>query len=326
VHRGCKYRSVAPFHPGHPGLRMKELERNSPPLPYTVPPFSGELLSSWLTRIAADYRISLAQLCRHLGLSAVTSPITDKGLKEADIRRVAASTRSTADDIRRMIRQPVQRSSINLVAGRAPIQFCRNCRALHAGATAEPVGIMSWFEFWQIECLECRLPFSTNVKPDLPWSDPARDYPEWFSKLLPVARKGGRRLEVFARCPIGRQLAPVAVLNLLSIPLRRRLVGYRSSYDRNWGQYHRTAELFVPGLRTLSSEHQLIPKAWTSRKPVRLVTARAILLAAMAAFFVNVRHSFRRVTETAFGGTLASVRRWFNALPWTSRTILSASF
>jgi hypothetical protein len=185
---------------------------------------------------------------------------------------------------------------------------------------------MSWFEFWQIECLECRLPFSTNVKPNLHQSDPARDYPEWFSKVLPVARKGGRRLEAFARCPIGGELTPVAVLCLLSISLTRRLVDYRSSYDRNWGRYHQIAELFVPGLRTLSSEHQLIPNAWTSGKPVRLVTPRAILLAAMAAFFVNVRHSFRRVTEIAFGGTLASVRRWFNALPWSSRTILSARF
>lgn len=304
---------------------MKGIEQNSLPLPYTVPPFPGELLSSWLTRIAADYRISLARLCQHLGLSVVTSPNTDNGLEEADIRRIAASTRSDPDDIRRMIRRPVQPSGINLVAGHAPIQFCRECRAQHVGATAEPVGIMSWFEFWQIECPECRLPFSTSVKIDQHLCDPGREYPEWFSKVLPAARRGGQRLGSFARRPTGVGLAPVAVLNLLSMPLRRRLIDYRSSYDRNWGQYHRIAELFVPGLRKLSSEHQLVPKAWTSRKPVRLVTARTILLAAMAAFFANVRHSFRRVTKTASEGTLASVRRWFNALPWVSRTMLSAS-
>lgn len=297
----------------------------SPPLPYTVPPFPGELLSSWLTRIAADYRISLARLCQHLGVPLVTGSLTDNTFKAADIQRLAASTRSDADDVRRMIRRPLQPKAVGLVARCAPIQFCTGCRALHTGATVEPVGIMSWFEFWQFECLECRLPFSTTTNADLHQCNPARDFPEWFSKVLPLARKGGRKLALFARGRFDVDLAPIEVLNLLSKPLRRKLIDYRSSYDLNWGKYHRIAELFVPGLRKLSSEHQLMPETWTVRRPVRLVTARAILLAAMAAFIANPRRGFRRVTEIAAGATLASVGRWFNALPSGSRRMISAS-
>ena len=87
---------MASFHPGHLGLHMRAFEQDSSPLPYTVLPFPGELLSSWLMRLAVDYQISLTQLCQHLGVSIVTSPITYNGLEEVDIRRIAASTQSSS--------------------------------------------------------------------------------------------------------------------------------------------------------------------------------------------------------------------------------------
>jgi hypothetical protein len=46
----------------------------------------------------------------------------------------------------------------------------------------------------------------------------------------------------------------------------------------------RLAELFVPGLADLWRAN-LIPEPWTNRRPVRLVTARTILLAGMATAF-----------------------------------------
>jgi TniQ len=300
---------------------------SNPPLPYTPAPFPGELLSSWLKRIATDYRISLPHLAQHLGLSAVNAGMIDSHLKEADIRRIAASTRSDPADIRRMLRRPLRHPAKNLVASQAPIQFCPMCRAVHASTTIEPVAIKAWFEFWRIECLHCRIPFTSVATPNLlRRCNPAREYPEWFSQILPIARIGGQRLAAFARRPLGIPLSPTAVLNLLSMRLNMRMTAadYRAAPDTvSWGNYHCVAELFVPGRAKLLSDEHLVPEIWTDRKPVRLVTARTILFAAMAAFFADVRLGFRRITDRASATMMVVVDRWFDELPSVSRELLA---
>jgi hypothetical protein len=77
-------------------------------LPYTPCPFPGELLSSWLKRIATEFGIPLTHLAHHLGMSASTPDRIDTGLTEADLRRVARATRSSDHEIRAMIRQPLK--------------------------------------------------------------------------------------------------------------------------------------------------------------------------------------------------------------------------
>jgi hypothetical protein len=295
------------------------------PLPYTPAPFPGELLSSWLKRIAAEYRISLTHLAQHLGLSTSRSELIDLSLAEADIRRIAAATHSSHADIRRMMHRPRQRAVKALISSQAPIQFCSACRALHASRTTEPVAVKAWFEFWQIECSQCQIPFTPIAKPDLRRCNPAREHPEWFSQILPIARIGGRRLADFARRPLRVVLPPTAVLNLLSMRLRTDTypaVHGAGSAPSRWDNYHCLAELFVPGLRERLSEDPLVPGTWTARKPVRLVTARTILFAAMAEFFADATIGFKRVTESATATMMVVVDRWFNGLPPQSRELL----
>jgi hypothetical protein len=55
---------------------------------------------------------------------------------------------------------------------------------------------------------------------------------------------------------------------------------------------------------------------------VRLVTARTILLAAMAAFFADVRLGFS-ITDRASATMMVVVDRWFNELPSVSRQLLA---
>jgi hypothetical protein len=50
----------------------------------------------------------------------------------------------------------------------------------------------------------------------------------------------------------------------------------------------RLVELFIPGLSERATD-DLIPEPWTASKPVRLVTARTILLAGMTSFFRDHR-------------------------------------
>ena len=149
--------------------------------------------------------------------------------------------------------------------------------------------------------------------------------PQWFAQILPAARIGAARLFSFARRPFNASLSPVAVLCLMSKPLNR---GWRQTDDPSdeeispWGR-HCVAELFVPGLRQLTREETLVPVLWTEKKPVRLVTARTILLAALSPFLQDPRLSFRTVMHAYGARTHSGVERWFNGLPPHSRKFLS---
>jgi hypothetical protein len=55
-------------------------------------------------------------------------------------------------------------------------------------------------------------------------------------------------------------------------------------------EVRRLAEFFVPGLSDRTSD-DLIPQPWTEHSPVRLVTARTILLAGIANFLRDRRHA-----------------------------------
>ena len=71
-------------------------EPRSPPLPYTPPYFPGELLSSWLRRIAAEYGVDLPHLARHIGLSGSRASQIDHELSADDLRRAATALGSHA--------------------------------------------------------------------------------------------------------------------------------------------------------------------------------------------------------------------------------------
>jgi TniQ len=299
----------------------------TPALPYTPLPFPGEVLSSWLKRIATEFGVSLAYLTQHMGLSASTADLIDNGLTTTEIQCIAAVTRSNQSDIRKMVHRPIRSSVRTLITSQLPIQYCATCRANHTGTTSEPIAIKAWFEFWQIECEFCRIPFASAAKLNLRRGNPAREHPAWFCQLLPAARVGGRQLAEFARRPLGVELEPTAVLSLLSLQLGAdaySAVFGRQLTPESWNARHCIAELFIPELRERRFSDPLVPKRWTAREPVKLVTARTILFAAMATFFANARHSLRQIVSIANAAMKTVIDRWFLALPRHSRQFLVA--
>jgi hypothetical protein len=256
------------------------------PLPYIPPAMPGELLSSWLRRIAAEYGVKLRHLTAHFGLSAWRAWEIDRALTADDVLRIAMALRTDPAEIRELVHVVDMRI---LHPTPTPIQICAQCRAGHRAATRLPVTIRAWFEFWQIECGHCRTPFSPTGRPNLTRCNPAREEPAWFEGLRPAARVGARLLEDFARRPLTSRFPPVAVLQLLSmrfdaIRFTRRPVGHLGA-DELFAS-RRLIELFVPGLSEMWRDN-LVPAPWTSDKPVRLVTARTILLAGMMTFLNN---------------------------------------
>ncbi|MEA2730313.1 MAG: hypothetical protein QOD56_2613 [Gammaproteobacteria bacterium] len=283
------------------------------PLPYIPPSMPGELLSSWLRRIAAEYGVDLRHITAHFDLSVCRAWEIDRALPADDVRRIAAALRTDPVEIREMVHFAETRV---LHPTSAPLQVCAKCRAGHRAATRLPVTIRAWFEFWQIECEHCGTPFSPSGRPNLTRCNPAREEPVWFESLRPAARVGARLLANFACRPLMPGFSPLTILQLLS--MRFDAIRFAKGRVSRLGvdelfASRRLIELFVPGLSELWRDN-LIPAPWTSDKPVRLVTARTILLAGMATFLSNkekgcdlLNRVSPCVSHTGFGSLLTSL-------------------
>ena len=277
------------------------------------------MLSSWCRRIAAEYDVSLHHLAQHLGLSAWRPVQIDHALTRDDIERTAAALTVAPAEIQAMVHHPLKTSVWRLRERYTPVQVCARCRADHVSKTNQPVTIMALFEYWRIECQQCSLPFSDPGGPKLKWSNPAREEPEWFKRILPFARQGAAQLVTFVRRPDRSLLSPVAVLRLLS--MRLNTCG-ASTLRPTWRPHHRIAELFLPARSAYVSEHPLLPAPWTKQHPVRLVTARTVLFAAMAKFLADPRAAYARIVGALDWRRRSAVERWWDDLPEHSARIL----
>jgi hypothetical protein len=182
-------------------------------LPYVPPPFPGELLSSWLRRIAAEYGLELQHLAKHLGLSVSRADDINSALSADDLSRIAVTLNAHPAEIREMVHLP----QIRVLRATTLLQICRRCQGRHRATTRLPVAIRAWFEFWRIECQHCELPFSPAGAANLDRCNPVREHPTWFEGLRPAARAGARLLAKFARRPYEGGISPTSVLRLLSM-------------------------------------------------------------------------------------------------------------
>jgi hypothetical protein len=295
-------------------------------LPFVPQPFAGEMLSSWLRRTAAEYAVSLEHLTHHLDLSVSRPMEIDHASTRNDIERAAAALSVTAAEIRDMIHSPLKMPFIRLREMYLPVQVCTRCRACHARSTAEPVAIKAWFEYWQIECQQCTLPFSPPAGTNINRCNPAREEPEWFGQILPSARRGAAQLKRFVLTRHRPSVSPIAILRLLSMRL-----GPPASTEpwlpwptrRRSGSHHCIAELFLPGLQERLNQHPLVQTLWTERRPVRLVTARTILYAAMANFLADPMAAYRHTVDALAWPRRQAVERWLDQLPEHSVRVLS---
>ena len=285
------------------------------------------MLSSWLCRIAAEYQVGLEHLAQHLGLSACRAVDIDHVSTPEDIERAAAALSVAPAAIRGMVHRPLKTAVRRLRERYAPVQVCVPCRADHVRHTSEPVVIMAWFEYWRIECPLCRIPFSPNDGPKLDRCNPVREEPNWFAQILPYARRGAAQLATFVRQPYGSSVSPVSILRLLSMRLTHSaFAAPRStacSAEDDGGGHHCIAELFVAGLEPLLHREPLLPTLWTERRPVRLVTARTILFAAMAKFLADPRAAYARIVRALDRRSRATVDRWFRGLPEHSARVFA---
>jgi hypothetical protein len=82
--------------------------------------------------------------------------------------------------------------------------------------------------------------------------------------------------------------------------------------DIIWPGPHRMAEQFVSGLHDLSRQDSLLPTTWSETKPIRLVTARTIPLAAIARFSDDPQGALSLIWG-AGSSARYSAERWFSS-------------
>ena len=115
-------------------------------------------------------------------------------------------------------------------------------------------------------------------------------------------------------CPTFRRLSRPSRTTSAVSPVAGSIASHAAESSMPAASPHRMADYFVPGLHDLSQEDSLLPTTWSGTKPVRLVTARTILLAATTRFSDDPQGSFSMI-RVAGGSASYSVERWFSGLP-----------
>jgi hypothetical protein len=165
----------------------------------------------------------------------------------------------------------------------------------HMSKTNQPVVIMAWFQYWRIECQQCGLLFSGLGGPNLNWSNPAREEPQWFSQILLLARQGAAHLANFVRRPYCSLVYPVAILRLLSMRLHPCA---EITPPPTPTHHHFIAELFLPGRSECLPGYPLLPALW-----------------AMANFLAEPRTAYARIAGALDWYHRKAVEHWLGEQP-----------
>ena len=160
------------------------------PLPKTVAPMPDELLSGWLSRLAASNHCEVAELLGHIGIDArhVTALDHDIGVVAAD--RISVAGRIDPACAMSMTFAAVPEAEMQLIA-QVPFQTCPAC-------TVRGLALKHWRRAWAFDCQVCGARLL---------SMPDRQKGEAVSKRLVVrARHGAGVLERAAMSGSARQL------------------------------------------------------------------------------------------------------------------------
>jgi hypothetical protein len=176
-------------------------------LPVRLPPFTDEVLSSWLCRHASFYAVPPLVLLRHCLPEIASLRAADLDLSPNQTSRLASIFSIEPAVLRRMTFARVSRSSRRLI-GAKTLQSCPHC--CPAVSDCKPT-LRSQLLGWRMTCPLCGEPFSD---PDgLEVASP-------FGKYREAALRGERLLDAEAERGTWSWASPVDIARLL---LMRRI-------------------------------------------------------------------------------------------------------
>jgi len=162
----------------------------SRPLPKTVAPQPDELLSGWLSRLAAVNYCDDAELLAHIEIDTTHGTSLDFNIDAAAADKISDAAR-TDPDIVQSLTFPIMTPSETLLTARVPFQFCQEC-------SRRGLSLKHWRRAWAFDCQVC----GTRLVPTL-GKPSGEQMPE---KLINRVRNGAARLEYAARLRSPKQL------------------------------------------------------------------------------------------------------------------------
>ena len=129
--------------------------RRPGPLPEILLAENDEVLSSWLTRSAALYRVRPETLLEQLGISEVVPTALDRRALPMDLERLSVAMRSSPEAIRRMTFTGEAPESLEFVTHRLPFWTCRRCVSEFAGRDLAQARLRTWFIAVASRCRRC---------------------------------------------------------------------------------------------------------------------------------------------------------------------------
>jgi hypothetical protein len=160
------------------------------PLPISVAPVPDELLSGWLSRLAASNHCEVADLLVHIGIDAKYAAALDHDIDMLDADRISAAARIDPALVSSMTFAAMPEAEMRLTA-HVPFQACPNC----ADGGLE---LRYWRRAWAFDCQICGARL-------LPKAD-TQNGAAVSEKLVHRARRGAGVLEHVTMSGSARQL------------------------------------------------------------------------------------------------------------------------
>ena len=160
------------------------------PLPKTVAPLPDELLSGWLSRLAAANYCNNAELLAHIEIDTTHGTALDFSIDAAAAEKIANAAR-VAPDVVRSLAFPAMTPREASLTAQMPFQHCPQC-------SREGLSLRHWRRAWAFDCQVC----GTRLVQTL-----GKTGDEQISgKLIFRARRGAGMLECAARSRGPKQL------------------------------------------------------------------------------------------------------------------------
>ncbi len=160
------------------------------PLPISVTPVPDELLSGWLSRLAASNHCEVADLLVHIGIDAKYAAALDHGIDMLDADRISSAARIDLALVSSMTFVAMPEAEMRLTA-HVPFQTCPNC-------ADRGLELRHWRRAWAFDCQICGARL-------LPKAD-RQNGAAVSEKLVDRARHGAGVLEPIAMSGNVRQL------------------------------------------------------------------------------------------------------------------------
>ncbi|MDF9302006.1 TniQ family protein [Tritonibacter mobilis] len=231
-------------------------------LPVVLPPFAGELFSSWIARHAAFYGVPAPTMLRHCLPEAVSLHIADRTLSRDQAIRLAEMFSMDAETVRQMTFANLQKTAHRFIA-KEPLQRCSNCKS----GNSDPGPILrSQLLGWRIICPHCGRPFQ-----DLVHCNRGRPFNQYHAAAL----RGEKLLQDDAERGIQTWTSPLELARLL---LMRR-VPWPFPRDAELWRY-RVLGVVIPDLDNVLAREKSFPPS--PKHPIVPLHIRPALLAGVA--------------------------------------------